>query len=488
MLLFLSFIINVNISFASQNGKTEILFISNEPGCNLEYNGNFTAGDKIYVKIRFNNTGTENLINAKTFIIDSFNGNYGRYSTSAQLFNLNVGESMTLCYSYDTYSSYEDGKWTGRVYFRNNNNRDMDSTKLFYFNISNNPNYQNIAITTNLTSSLHIAPYEQKTFYIDVRNTNPTTNYSGNLRVTWSKFTDTLTTSRNINILPLETQRFTIISDQITEPRQEHFGLYSDASTNQDNIRKWYLFYIDGDFYKYSVFQLFSNQSVFLPGEKGKIDAYVLNMGNTEWNSTSTYRFLMQSRRSSSDPWENVYDETFSFSDLTPHQPSTYQWYESNEFTNNFDYTLTNFRIFMYNKDPNGIDMNKYFSYSTYYSEDAFPDITSSCFVYENEGILGLEEVTSCNSGSDSIVFIQKPSEGDLLSIIASSGNINSWWEGQRSGLEGYFINGDLNSDYEITHSVFKVTDLDGFDFNFITIFISIISFLLLYNQFKFRK
>lgn len=468
-----------SIAIAVQDGTTELIFLSNQPGCNSEHNSSFNAGSTIYAKIKFTNTGTEDLVNARTFIIDSYSGNYGYYTTGNLFFNVKKNESIIICYPSPTYSSYQPGKWLGRIYFRNYNSMDLAPVKTYNFDItSTTTDYQAVSMTTNLTSYTIVLAGEQKIFYIDVKNKNPTDNFIGTLTLSNLKHVDTGSTTKAINIPGGQTERFLVTNVPMTTLGPQYTGIYIDASTGQDNIRSWPRLVVEGDYYGFIVRQLYASQSAYAPGEKGRVSIYLQNAGNAQWDAQSTYRVVIKGKPGTSGAYQTVYDGTLNFPDSPTHNVNEYKWYTTNEFTNPLSPLMANFIIYFYAYDPLGNPMRVMWGgATTSYALNDYPDVSSQCTSTTFQAPTGIQQKLICSANGNMILFLQEPPQGDIVSINAISGSLSTWWQGEKDGIPGYFIRGSTDAVYEITFQITKILEMDAFNFTPILFAISILIF-----------
>ncbi|HDP73980.1 MAG TPA: hypothetical protein ENN46_03445 [Candidatus Woesearchaeota archaeon] len=466
-------------ALAEQDGKSTILYVSDRSDCSTP-GDNFNAGDTVYVRVNLTNTGDVDLINARIFVIDSFDGNYGRYTHGTRFVNLNVGENITYCYPMQTLSTYKEGRWRGLFYFRNFNSGTLDSTKTFHYNITNPGLYESISLgLVPHENPITVQIGESKSYTLRLVNRNPDDEFNGRVWVNLLTFSDG-TTSKNVNVPPGGTLEFDVTTVPQDHPRRLSIGVYANGHLNQNLIRRWYTYITEGPIYRYIVRQLFASASIFASGESGTIRAYVRNDGNAEWNSDCCYyRFRLRAKNPSTGSWVDLLDENI---DYTSHPPGSTIWYESSEFTNTFSETLTDFTVYFYSYGEYGF-MDRWGGYTAQYSAANYPDITASCSsddyeFDESSGDIIIRQ--RCDAGPDSIVFIRRL-YGDLVSIEPLSGSLNNWWEGSMSGFRGFFLNGAQNSVYEITYKIEAVRfNTPGMQLSWVSVLASASALLLL--------
>ncbi|MDD9953054.1 MAG: hypothetical protein OXR66_01835 [Candidatus Woesearchaeota archaeon] len=469
-------------------GELQITYLSATPDCSSPHEGNFTAGDTVYFFLSLNNTGDEDLINARLLGQEWYASNWGIRGTQTpwSYVDLAINQSIEYCFPLTTMSTALPGLWRGRISFRPFTaswNLDLEDT---FYNVTNDAQYEAVTVSTNATGTPTIPLNEETDFSFTFHNQNPDVPFTGLVRFRGNDgnlcrvFFDDDTNERTITIPAGGQHTEVVTTDTYPEPKQCWINpfVYSD-STGERLTFQYYSIYVEGDFSKYRVYQFFTDKSVLSPGEQATIDAEVRNIGSTTWDSDCCeYRFRVRARPPGGS-WQDIYDETLPVP--SEHAVSQNIWY-TGSFTNTLSEVISEYYVYFYAYHQ-GEQMSWHYPSHVYYSPDNFPDVSGSCTSGQYTTSQGIVLQQNCSANGNQIIFVQPSSTEELSSITASQGSLQLWWEGTSNGNSGYFIRGSTDAEYTIEYLLYKSVELDGFSFTAVVALVAFVSVSVLLGR-----
>ncbi len=466
--------------------------------CQSILSGNITAGSTASVQVLIKNIGSEAVQDSELFVQTYFGSgdskNYGMYNHGSSILDLSVGEERVVCYSFTQRALSKPTNWFGKLYFRSQNQQNFLNTLSgeyeayeFSYNVTNiSDAWQEIKLVQSPPGNLEADVGEEVTYSVTITNLNPLRDFNGSFWIGINSpltFTDS-TKSKRVDLAPLENTVYYLNASPLTFPGEEVvLNHFVDADDGQQNFRKWPRLNAEGTKYQYKVVQLYPNQTVYAPNDKGFFTAEIKNTGDkgATWtaNGDFEYNFLVRGA-DALGVWSVLMNESVVLQSAVSSGKTTIV--TSPVFTNTFSSTLTDFTI-QVSVLNTGAEIQKTWNanYASY-TATSYPDITSSCTRQQTIDTDGIREVFECDANGNEVVFVQGVI-GYLESVSALSGRKDLYWEGEQNGIPGVFIKGDVNSIYQVVWLTTQTVELSAINMSLVVIISSFLVLLFFWRR-----